>query len=945
MKHTNLHFRHSEISNKENRLCAEVGSGSESIHNIAETIESVEYLKENPDLMEALEIYDNPIVIRRYEEILSSASEERPYLITLLLDGIIDESATSAGSDGAIDYREVGRDQINPADPFNIIGRFEALDQTEKEQAIGELLNASIPENILKEIGDITDNAELGRAYIRMVEQAETSWEAGNSINSNSFLIDVSLSYYQHMQAQVADQMDTLGARRPNLTVDYSFNIASHIVESHEDRVEQGISEATDFSRLNAEPSSVEANTLSREEYLLYMKRSLEGDASINTNDVPGLKEDLQPRMQGRGRRIRNVDARTTEIFTDLSLEKFGPTVTLDRFGIVLGPQLSERYIAAQRSQVDMQVSGASQWLLNPALAHEFLRANLPTSFGSSNVAFIDSLEWHFVYNDEQRANMLPDPLMSEEDVRAALTLVVQSLLNVEGVMTETVSQRTDLQNEVSFGQSVEGFMRDSVDYIKDFQSHPLGSAVAGLAAFQAARLVFQHLFKGKAKVWKLGLMGIVAYNVIQKHRTGRNWLDAGSDLIDGMIQDDQLENPENRTLPNYWLRELDDVTWTPDFYDDLSRSRELTCLAIAGEMPITGVLDWYQQWSTWRVNPSNVSMPDIPEQYRMYRDRFGNNTSREQVGNYLYLTLHKFFVHRGRDVRDAQIDFDIPAGMSEDEGLGVAYIREKYLENKIYGQLTSNPEVNVTITMSDIDIYFVNAEGLLIDEEVLATDNPALYELYLQFLNTEESEKERFIANLRYYVRYTDTDFVETPVGDYPFDHILYLEMNPEAMLRRDAENADAASALASMWNSISSSDEPEVVVPDEEGEAEERTSGIQANPTTSDVDVLSDNASIAADTLETNSGADTNEVDIAADTLEANTSGLDDTSSAIGSVESGANLGADAEDLTSDTEAVPPVAGINGLEGFDTSDAEADLSTSDLEASEGEPEGSEII
>jgi len=60
---------------------------------------------------------------------------------------------------------------------------------------------------------------------------------------------------------------------------------------------------------------------------------------------------------------------------------------------------------------------------------------------------------------------------------------------------------------------------------------------------------------------------------------------------------------------------------------------------------------------------------------------------------------------------------------------------------------------------------------------------------------------------------------------------------------------------------------------------------------------------------------------------------------------VESGANLGADAEDLTSDTEAVPPVAGINGLEGFDTSDAEADLSTSDLEASEGEPEGSEII
>ncbi|MBT4366795.1 hypothetical protein HOD24_00200, partial [Candidatus Peregrinibacteria bacterium] len=665
-------------------------------------------------------------------------------------------------------------------------------------------------------------------------------------------------------------------------------------------------------------------------------------DTSINTNDVPGLKEDLQPRMQGRRRRIRNIDARTTEIFTDLSLEKFGPTVTLDRFGIVLGPQLSQRYIAAQRSQVDMQVPGASQWLLNPALAHEFLRANLPTSFGSSNVAFIDSLEWHFVYNDEQRANMLPDPLMAEEDVRAALTLVVQSLLSVEGVMTETVSQRTDLQNEVSFGQSMEGFMRDSVDYIKDFQSHPLGSAIAGLAAFQAARLVFQHLIKGKAKVWQLGLMGIVAYNVIQKHRTGRNWLDAGSDLIDGMIQDDQLEDPENRTLPKYWVRELEDVTWTPDYYDDLDRTKEITCLAIVGEMPINGVLDWYQDWSAWRKNPSQVPMPDIPEQYRMYRDRFGNNTSGEQVGNYMYLTLHKFFVHRGRDVRDAQIDFDIPAGMSEDEGLGVAYIREKYLENKIYGQLASNPEVNVTITMNDIDIYFLSPEGHL--EEQLATDNPELYEIYLEFLKKDESEKERFIANLRYYVRYTSTDFVETAVGDYPFDHVLYLEMNPEAMLRRDAENADAASALASMWNNISSNDEPEVVVPDEEGEAEERTSGIQANPTTSDVDVLPDDTSIAADTPETNLGADTNEVDIAADALETSLGGLDDTSSAIGSVESGANLGADAEDLTSDTEAVPPVADINGLEGSDTSDAEANLPTSDLEALGEEPVENEI-
>ena len=190
MKQINKNLNHwrQKISIKENRLCAEVGSGSESIHNIAETIESVEYLRENADLMAALEIYDNPIVIRRYEEILSSDSEERPYLMTLLLDGIIDESATSSGSDGAIDYREVGRAQINPADPFNIIGRF-----NEDAQKIGEELKLSIPEDILREIyenydSDATDPEDLGNKYIELVNDAKASWDAGNTINSNSFL-------------------------------------------------------------------------------------------------------------------------------------------------------------------------------------------------------------------------------------------------------------------------------------------------------------------------------------------------------------------------------------------------------------------------------------------------------------------------------------------------------------------------------------------------------------------------------------------------------------------------------------------------------------------------------------------------------------------------------------------------------------------------------------
>jgi hypothetical protein len=770
MKNKNLNYWRQEISIKENRLCAEVGSGAEDLSNISETIEASEHLRENADLMTALEIYDNPIVIRRYEEILSSASEERPYLVTLLLDGIIDDSATDTGPDGAIDYRDIERGDINPADPFNIISRFEGLSSAAKEEAVGKLLNSSVPVQVLREIAGPSSNSALGKEYIRLVNLANDSWESGNTINPNNILINVSLSYYQHTQQQIAEQMGEIGVRKPNLTLDYLGD--------------------------RADPSSVEGRTLSREEYLLYMKRSLDGDPDIDTSNIPSLKGSLQS---------GDEDARTTEIFTDQSLEKFGPTVTLDRFGISLGPQLSQMYVATQRAQVDMEVASASQWLYDPSLSFEFLSENLPTSFNSSNKTFLDSLEYYFVFSEEDRSNMTPDPLMPEEDVRAALTLIVQSLLNVEGVMTETIRQRTDLQNEVSVFQTMEDFMRDSVDYLKDYQSHPLGSAMVGLAGIYAARIIFRNLFKSEARLWTLGALGVTAFTIMQKHRSGSSWAGQGFDFFDDMIRGDQLEDPENRTLPNYWLRELENTTWTPNFYDDLNGTKELTCLSIVGEMPITGVLDWYQDWCTWRMNPSQVAMPDIPEQYRRYRDRFGNSTSRDQIGNYMYLTLHKFFVHRGTDVKDAGLVYDIPEGMSGEEGLGVAYIRDKYLEHREYTRLVSEPGVTFDINMTTLELNLKDSEGSPISIDELERDYPNYYAVYAEFLNKSGEQRESALRALNFLTRSTGTSETTALVGGYPFDHVLLFERNSEVMRLRDLENADAAGALTSMWSRIS--------------------------------------------------------------------------------------------------------------------------------------------
>ena len=777
--HQHRLFHHSS----ENRLCWALGSAPEDLSRTTETLRSNEQLRNNKDIQEALTLYDTPLVRDRFEKLLKSQSRERPIALSLILDGILNREGRQVNPvHPDFNYSDVSKDNISPADPFDLIGRNDRVLGTtvvQSNEKLGKLLKTFIKdEDTLENItGDWADDEKLGAAYRQIVIDATTAWKdpTKDIRKENTFYVDVSLLWYQHISDQLDSRMKTLGVRPPSDSLEYpgDKNIRS----------------------------TAASRTLSRVQYLMLLRRSSDAggaspypsaDAMIRAGDP--IPDDPD-------------DKRLTEVFTDTAVEKLGSSETLKRFGIEIGLYTRQKYadgrmgksrdsrgITFTPREDEGVLQSAAEWRRNPKLAYEFLLDNMPSSHGSSNKIFLDSLEWHFVYSDEeQRTKGKPVELMDEDDTRAALYLIVQSLLEYEGRFGETARQRKDLQEEVSFTQGMENFMGDSWEYMKDFSSHPLGSGVMWLAAIGAIRLIHGKFFKGPMKVWKVGVLGVVAYNIFQKHQTGRNWFDAVGDWMGK----EKLLDPKERTLPNYWLREMKDIEGEPGFYDDLTPDKEQLSLALIGESPTLKMLDWYEKWGIWRNNPTGKRAPIIPVDYYDYINQHGSGVTDEQVGNYLYLTLNKFFVHRGREVKRANLDFDTPGSMNEDEGLGYAYIKEKYATHRFYKRLLEDLDIPKNLKVSGIDIQFFREDGSEMTLEELEREHPVYFANHEQFLRMDADERERYAKALMYLMRLYDTEKFGVPTKNYPFDHVFFMEGNPEVMLRRDSEGAEGAGFL----------------------------------------------------------------------------------------------------------------------------------------------------
>jgi hypothetical protein len=764
MKYFNHHKRQHSA---ERRLCySHIGSGPESLGGAKESVDAHEKMANNPHLKGAMDLYDNAIVRTEFPE-LTSHSPDRPYLVTLLMDGMIEDGVSA-------DYENLDKSNIDAFDPFKFTEKYPGPEK------MGVFLKSFLDEDTLSEIhanGAAASDTALGGEYLAIIGQQRLLTSRNNELD-NKIFVQVNLKWYRHVQEKLDSSLTRYGVRSPGMEMEF--------VEDRATNPKMRMS-------------------LTREEYLTLVKNGVEDEANTSFADREKL-------LDAARAPVNPLDNRTKKVFTDLSVDKFGPTETLKRFGVEVGEATRRRYVDARMGVVrgtdgieapeghpakPEMIPSAAEWRRSPEVAYQFLSENMPSSRGSSNKVFLDSLHWHFVFTEADReTGIQPDPLMSEEDARAVLYLTSQSFLEYENLMTESSRQRVSLKEEMTFENKAEGFASNAWEYMKDIQSHPIGSGLMWVSAIVIARNLFKGVFKGKMPMWKFLPIAGVALGMYQQSTKGRAWWNTFTDKYDKMMEDENLKNPEERTLPNYWLRELSDIKGNPGQFDELTPEKERLSFSLIGQVGVDKTLSWYDEWRVWRNNPSGTP-PNIPVDYYDHMNSLGTNVTDEQVGEYMFMSLQKFFIHRGQDVKRQQLPFDIPAGMSDDEGLGFAYIKEKYLEHRMYGRLIEEMGVSRDLILSDMQIEILKDDKPMTDDEIKAKF-PKMFELIIKFRAMEDSARKKNVNQFLYLMELNRTEKFEVPSANYPFNHVLFMEGNPEAMARIDGQNAGTASPWA---------------------------------------------------------------------------------------------------------------------------------------------------
>ena len=759
----------------EKRLCrfaGKMGSGPESLKDVYEVVRNHEKLENNTDLQAALDFYDKPLMRTQFPE-FTSQSPERPYMIALLLNGMVDTKVPPGESP---DYSKIELKDIDPADPFQFMEKY-GSDPTKMGAFLQSFLPVEIQESILPNDGtDPNYVQKLGSRYSSIVGDARINFRSGKEVDNSLFAV-VNMAWMRHIQQKIQKDMKRFGIRVKGKEMEF----------------------ASDRAR-----KTTLDDVLTRREYLTLL--------SQGTQDVTAAKFSSDTDLLRKARDKRSLSKRTGGIFTDISVSKYGPTETLSQFGVEIGEKTRQKYIdsrtGVRRDSVGKVmpsdepvtfVPSAAQWPRRPADAYVFLNEHMPTVRESSNFIFLRSLEWHYVLTaEEKKTKGKPKPLMSIENTDAALALVSKSLTDYEAIMTESNRQIVDFKEDMTVTQKAEEFMSGSWEYMKDFSSHPLGSSLMWVTAIVAARGLMNGVFKGKMKMWKFLLVGGAAVGMYQQHSKGRAYWDSALDAYDKMLGRESLLDPKERTLANYWLRELREVKGAPGQFDELTPQKEQLSLALMGQVPVDQTLDFYNKWRVYRNNPDG-NPPELPIDYYEFLNHFGHDATEEEIGDALYLTMEKFFTERGQMAKRELLHLDIPGGMYGDAGLGYAYIREKYMENRLHERLLENMGVKREVLMDPSFVGIMKGDIVMTDKE-MKNKFPEIFKLVKKLRVGTDAERKKNMDALLFFIRFLETRESTIPTAGYPFNHVFFMEGNPETMALMDAEGANKAS----LWQRI---------------------------------------------------------------------------------------------------------------------------------------------
>lgn len=748
MQHSQ-HFRlnHRSFSH-ERRPCRYSFDVPENAH---EALSAGDEVMRNDVVKKIIRLFSTPDIIQRYSEM--DHPDYREQFFALLFSGSL------RGTDRP-EYAKV-----RSASDAKILESFPLLEKPEfpptpaGNQALGKWLHDRLPNETFNKLPGHPNFENIGDHFRKTLQKACTEWNT-NGHKPDDILVETTVAHYRHCRKKLDEILIGAGIK----------------VRGRE-----------------SESAVVSGDTLGRDEYLVLLKLLWDGSnpSLIRTaaNDrIAGLRRLLATDA------IRSTNRKLLAAYTDVSIGALGPQETLNRFGIVLGPILLRDYGLHIAGKLDKKTGvvndSASTWIDHPEYAYRFLNGRIAAT--ESNRQFLTSLRFYFVLTHEERKQderLHGRPRLNEEDTKAILAMIVQALVRRERIILNSAEEREDFRKSERFDERWERRAGDAWEYIKDFSSHPMGSALLAISGYMVARSLYALIFKEKkdrkpgSPLWFFLILGGAALHFYRRHADGKAWWDTAGEAIGGGVQGvknlgreafgiEPRTPMDKKTLTEYWRHIL--RAPHPELKEGSLDERDMeACLFVLQQQKVSDIIRWYEDVSRQKRDAgSTMRIPPIPFSIRN-RERFFQGRNSAAVAELFYGTLRRFFADRGATLpRDAI--FDAAGGTGGDAERGLAFIRMKYMNSREYRVLM---EKRLKIDYLRIDGKEYDLRGIpLAPADFTSPMHPTLRELKAK-LSPEEYQK--VLLGRMTFQEMTRAD----KTHEWKMSEVLLLEANPDIL------------------------------------------------------------------------------------------------------------------------------------------------------------------
>jgi hypothetical protein len=812
MKHIHTHLQLASHSFKELRLCRL----QEDLSNAHNTMVAGREIMANTALNGILEKYANVIrTDRRFESI--AKPQDRSYFFALAINDVLPKDAAN----GRPKYSEKKKDEMRPFQPL-VFNKYKDLNDDQLEQklktentklynalyggplsvAIAYRNAADMAEQNYRTTGQLPDD-DLAVSLVQMPTNLRADMEAAFRNRPSTYSSTTVARFYLEEMNNAQNRFWVRGEIQDDdlkyLTTQVErYQAARDTLNSMLDKAGMRI------PGVDSGKTFIRGNNLTRDEYLGLLRLVWNGDEVA-------VQKAIDEKLVGARKILeqnKEENKRTLMVYTDISFERVGPSETLQRYGIDVGPVVIRDYLR-QRYQGSKQPGGvqpglpggaaamnpgesAGSWKLmpdGPKKALRFLNNRLAGGkegddmTNHPNAKFLNALRW-YTENDWKEpvtdADKLAAGNMSGADVQSILGLVVEELVESEKQQDLTSNNLEDLRTRVDYVKGIENEVPKLWEYMKDFREHPVGSAILWVGAIMAVRGAWKFMTADRSAFSKIfwgGLAGAIGYGLYKKNQTGEAWWDGAFKSAKEIITKEKALPPDKRILPNYWADRLDkqrilmSPAGSPSTAPELTPKKTAECFALLSEQPADKVIKWYSEMNALSPQDRVRRGIQMPFNISGYRHLFGEMPQKE-IGNMFYMTLHRFFEDRGRvakrELPPEMRDGIIKDGL-DDAGAGLAYIEERYVKRQYFAL------IGLSI-LRKIDVTF-NKEKTVALLSSWSPDDPVLKKI-----KAENPDLYAVLDSLRSIVW---SESKEQASAQWEMHYIFQFEANTEELRR----------------------------------------------------------------------------------------------------------------------------------------------------------------